>query len=72
MENRIDDLLSILKIIWLDIDDGWHKKICEHTIFPNAKIINMDRFFPDLNKSQDGIEIINKLNLLKTLKGVLL
>ena len=61
-----------LTIFWLDNDNGFHKEKCRSICFPNAEIKNIDCFNSQLKKSAAGLEIMNKLKVLKKLNGTIL
>ena len=61
-----------LLILWLDIDNGLHKNICNSINFPNAEIKSIESFSKHLNPSPEGLETTNYLRLLKELKGTIL
>jgi hypothetical protein len=61
-----------LLLLWLDNDDGFHKKTCRHIRFPNARIESIERFDAQLKKTPNGLEIIDKIEVLKDLKGTIL
>ncbi|MBF0437020.1 MAG: hypothetical protein HQL77_16845 [Magnetococcales bacterium] len=63
---------TYLKIIWLDVDNGFHKEISRKTQFPNAKVESIEYYYPQLYDTQEGREIIKKLEQLKYLKGIIL
>jgi hypothetical protein len=63
---------DFLRVIWLDPDNGLHKKVCQSIQFPNAEVVNIERYYDQLKQSQKGIEIINKVVQLKQLKGVVM
>ena len=60
-----------LLILWLDKDDGFHKKIYENVSFPNVSIKTVESFNFKLKKLSGGPEIINRLKTLKMLKGTI-
>jgi len=61
-----------LIVIWLDKDTGLHKEVCERVAFPNAEVKDVASFYPRLTPCVGGESLIEKIELLKTLKGRLL
>ncbi len=61
-----------LLLLWLDNDQGFHKETCQHIRFPNARIESIEFFEAQLKKTPKGLEIIDKLKVLKKLKGIIL
>jgi len=61
-----------LTVVWLDEDAGLHKTVCARVLFPNAEVVNMASFYPRVRACEGGEILIAKLELLKTLKGVLM
>lgn len=61
-----------LTIVWLDEDVGFHKTVCVGTSFPNAEVVNVATFYPRVRAREGGEELVAKLELLKTFKGVVL
>ena len=61
----------LLKVIWLDDDTGLHKKVCEGVEFFNAEVINVQEYFPNLEKVSGGKDLITKFVKLKKLKGII-
>jgi len=61
----------LLKVLWIDEDIGLHKKICESVEFPNAKVINIQKYFSKLEKLPGGYELINQFGALKKIKGII-
>ena len=59
-------------VVWLDEDAGLHKTVCTGVSFPNAEVMNVASFYPRVRACEGGEELIAKIELLKTLKGVLL
>ena len=39
-----------VKVIWIDEDTGFYKKVCESIEFSNAKVINIQKYFTKLEK----------------------
>jgi hypothetical protein len=62
---------KILSFIWLDEDTGLHKEICHTVHFPNTRIINIESLYSRLISLPGGTELIEKLKVLKGLKGVI-
>ncbi len=60
-----------LKVLWLDEDAGLHKNICEGIEFPDALVVNIQEYFPELEKVSGGNDLINKFQQLKNLKGII-
>jgi hypothetical protein len=61
-----------LQVIWLDIDDGLHQRLCEEVEFPNASVRPVDEYFPMLMEMNNGAEIVRQFESLRTLKGQVL
>ncbi|MDZ7300926.1 MAG: hypothetical protein ONB44_02155 [candidate division KSB1 bacterium] len=61
-----------LRLIWLDEDDGRHKRICKNIRFPNAEVVNVNNYYPKLREKVEGKVLIEKFERLKRLKGILL
>ncbi len=61
-----------LQIYWLDNHDRFYKEICQNVEFPNARIDSIECFNTQLKKLSGGIEIIERLKILKNLKGTIL
>lgn len=61
-----------LRLIWLDEDDGLHKSLCKDIKLPNAEVISVEHYYAQLNDHSEGKILIEKLERLKKLKGVLL
>ena len=59
-----------LVIYWLDEDTGLHKEICENVRFPNAEVRSIEYFYEPLRQSAVGIKTIERLEVLRGLKGV--
>ena len=62
---------SALKVLWLDEDEGLHKKVCKDTVFPNARVESVETYFPMLKTFLNGNELIDKLYQLKSLKQII-
>ena len=63
---------DFLRVIWLDEDNGLHKKVCQNIQVPNAEIVNIECYYDRLKQNQKGLEIINKFVQLKHLKGIVM
>jgi hypothetical protein len=61
-----------LMVIWLEVDQGLHKTICQGVAFPNARVESVDLFFDELAGRAGGEELIRKFETLKRLKGIML
>ncbi len=61
-----------LRLIWLDEDDGLHKSLCQGIKLPNAEVISVESYYAKLDEQIEGKMLIEKLEKLKKLKGVLL
>ncbi len=59
---------SQLRVVWLDPDDGLYKQICKDVTFPNAEVCSVSWYYSRLDRTTNGREIVNKLELLKVLK----
>lgn len=59
-----------LKVIWIDKDDGLHKQVCQYIKFPNANVVCIDRYYDKLKIQPRGLKLIEKIELLKNLKGI--
>ena len=66
--HQADNLL----ILWLDKDDGYHKKICQNVRFSNAAIKSIEYFNTQHKKLLSASDIIRRLTILKKLKGTIL
>lgn len=60
-----------LTVLWLDEDTGFHKTVCAEVDFPNAVVLNVSTLYLDVRVCDGGEEVIEKIELLKTLKGIL-
>ena len=61
-----------LQVIWLDSDDGLHRRLCEAVKFPNASIRPIDDYFPRLRETSNGAEIVRQFEFLRMLRGQIL
>jgi hypothetical protein len=61
-----------LKVVWLDEDEGLHKRVCKNVVFPNAVVTNVDQFYPRLADCPGGEEVVEKLERLRELKGIIM
>jgi hypothetical protein len=61
-----------LRMIWLDEDDGFHKRICKDIKFPNAEVVSVSDYYTQLSEQVEGKVLIDKFERLKKLKGILL
>ncbi|MFQ5639433.1 MAG: hypothetical protein ACE5IR_15720 [bacterium] len=61
-----------LTVIWLDEDMGLHKQVCQGLSFPNALVRSVKHFYPQLRSDTRGAKIIDNLERLKSLKGIVL
>ena len=61
--------MSQLQVIWLDTDDGLHKRLCNGIEFPNAHVLPVDSYFPKLLETSDGAEITRQFDTLRALRG---
>jgi hypothetical protein len=61
-----------LAVFWLDEDIGLHKEICRAVRFPNARVMSIESLCPQLETVSGGPELIERLTLLKGLKGIIL
>lgn len=61
-----------LMVVWLDEDPGFHKRTCAKVPFPNAEVMNVTSLYARMRTSKGGEDLIAKIDLLKTLKGVLM
>lgn len=59
-----------LLIFWLDNDDGYHKKMCSSTHFPNAEIRCIESLLPH-DVTPESKELINRFRLLTELKSII-
>ncbi len=60
-----------LIVLWLDVDRGLYKSVCERVVFSNAKVETVDKFYDQL-KLKGEEDLIRKFQMLKELKGILL
>jgi hypothetical protein len=58
-----------LLVVWLDRDDGGHKRLCEEVEFPNASTRPVDWYYPQLEQTAKGRDVVEKLELLRNMKG---
>lgn len=58
-------------MLWLDMDQGLQKTICEGAAFPNARVEPVDLFFEHLVGRAGGEELIRKFETLRELKGII-
>jgi hypothetical protein len=61
-----------LLVLWLDVDEGFHKTVCHGVAFPNARVDSVERFYNDLAGKAGGVELVRKFETLKGLKGTIL
>ncbi len=61
-----------MPVFWLDEDTGLHKDTCQSMPFPNARVTSLDSLYPRLQTIAGGPELIERLMLLKELKGTIL
>ncbi len=61
-----------LKVVWLDEDVGFYKSLCSAVAFPNAEALNVATLFPRMSECKGGDLLIQKISLLKSLKGIVL
>jgi len=57
-----------LLVIWLDPDDGLHKRVCKAVAFPNAEVHSVTWYYPRLDQTTHGQKIVRKLEILKGLR----
>ena len=69
---RYGHQVDFIRVIWIDPDEGLHKKVCQNIQFPNADVVNIEHYYDQLQRTSQGIEIINKVEQLKKLKGVVM
>jgi hypothetical protein len=60
-----------LNVLWLDVDQGFHKTICQGIAFPNAEVGRVDTFYSEL-KMKGREDLVRKYERLKELKGIIL
>lgn len=60
-----------LKIVWIDEDTGLHKTIFQDVEFPNAKVQNIQDWFPELLSLSNGKELVDLFIKLKNLKHII-
>lgn len=60
-----------LIVLWLDVDQGLHKSVCEGVVFFNAKVERVDSFYDQL-KLMGEEDLIRKFEMLKGIKGIIL
>lgn len=60
-----------LLVLWLDVDEGFHKTVCHGVAFPNAKVGSVERLHDDLAGRAGGVELVRKFETLKGLKGII-
>lgn len=58
-----------LQVIWLDTDDGLHKRLCDGIEFPNAHVRPVDWYFPKLRETSNGGDVIRQFDTLRALRG---
>jgi hypothetical protein len=61
-----------LLVIWLDTDDGLHRELCNEVEFPNAIVRPVDWYYPQLDRTANGQDVVQKLETLRGLKYELL
>jgi len=61
-----------LTVIWLDEDEGLHKTVCKNVAFPNAVVTDVKQFYPRLANCSGGGEIVENMERLRGLKGIVL
>jgi len=59
-----------LLALWPDEDTGLHRDFCKGVAFPNAEVRCVTEY-PGLDESQEGRDIIEQFELLKSLKGTI-
>ena len=63
--------VDALKVIWIDIDKGLHKSVCQKIHFPNAEVVSVDCYYDLLMECSGGLEIVEKFEHLKSLRGII-
>ncbi|NQU22735.1 MAG: hypothetical protein HQ567_15770 [Candidatus Nealsonbacteria bacterium] len=61
-----------LTVIWLDEDEGLHKTVCKNLAFPNAIVTDVKQFYLRLANCSGGAEIVENMERLRELRGVIL
>jgi hypothetical protein len=56
----------------LNEDEGLHKSISKDIKLPNAEVVNVNDYYTQLSERVDRKVLIEKLERLKKLKGILL
>jgi hypothetical protein len=56
-----------LRLIWLDEDNGLHKRACKGVNFPNAEVVSVKDYYLQLSEHIDGNALIEGLERLKML-----
>ncbi len=61
-----------LLVLWLDVDEGFHKTACRGVAFPNARVESVESLYDDLVGRAGGVELVRKFETLKGLEGIIL
>jgi hypothetical protein len=61
-----------LVVLWLDPDEGLHRQVCEGVRFPNAVVRPVSWYYPQLEKTANGSELIRMLETLRGMKTEIL
>ena len=61
-----------LLVLWLDTDDGLHRRLCETVRFPNATVRSIEHYSSRLQRTPKGQRVAESLQRLKQLRGELL
>ena len=61
-----------LLVLWLDVDNGLHKKICQPLNFPNAEVKSIENFGTLSENTPEELEVYNYLKLLKNIRKKIL
>ena len=61
-----------LLVLWLDADEGLHKQVCQGVEFPNATVRSADWYYPQLEQTADGRDVVEKVESLRGLRHKML
>ena len=59
-------------VLWLDVDPGLHRIVCQGVAIPNAKVEQVGLYFDELAGRAGGRELIRTFETLKALKEIIL
>jgi hypothetical protein len=63
---------DFLKVVWIDRDDGMHRRLCQNVKFPNAEVVSIDSYYKELCESDEGKCLVEKIERLRSLQRIIL